>query len=98
MVLMPLVLKQLQAWDQRRSGVPGEHWVTLGTGLALVQMAKPGRAPLLRVAAGVAGVALIWRAASGRDGFLRQLRSRQPSATDTVPRIEHRPVDMSSAP
>ena len=84
MIVLPLVLKQLQQWDQRRSGVPGEHWATFGTGLALLGMARPGRSPLLRAVAGAAGVALVWRAASGRDGFLQAVRSNRAAPPEQL--------------
>ena len=77
MIVLPLVLRRIQQWDERRSGVPGEHWAAFGTGVALLQMARPGRSPSLRAAAGIAGILMIWRAASGRDGFLRQRRGME---------------------
>jgi len=77
MFVLPLVLRQLQRWDDRRSSVPGEHWAAFGTGIALLQVAKTSRSPWLRIAAGVVGVAMVWRAASGRDGFLRQIRGEE---------------------
>lgn len=70
MIVLPLLLKRLKQWDERRSGLPGEHWAAFGTGVALLQMARPGRKPWLRAAAGIAGITMIWRAASGRDGLL----------------------------
>ena len=76
-MIMPLVLQRLQSWDERRSGVPGEHWAAFGTGLALLQMAGPGRPSWVRATAGIAGVVMIWRAISGRDGFLRQLQANR---------------------
>ncbi|HEY6088096.1 MAG TPA: hypothetical protein VIV84_10180 [Burkholderiaceae bacterium] len=85
MILLPLVLKQLQQWDERRSGVPGEHWAAFGTGVALLQMSRPGRSAWLRAAAGIAGVLMIWRAASGRDGVLQQRRTMEQTPG---PRIE----------
>lgn len=85
MIFLPLVLRQLQQWDQRRSGVPGEHWVALGSGVALLQMALPGRSPWLRAAAGVAGLAMIARAASGRDGFLRQAQAERATTRAVSP-------------
>jgi hypothetical protein len=77
MIVLPLVLRRLQNWDERRSGVPGEHWAAFGTGVALLQMARPGRPSWLRAAAGIGGALMIWRAASGRDGFLQQRRAMQ---------------------
>lgn len=85
MIVLPLVLKQLQQWDQERSGVPGEHWATFGTGVALLGMARARQSPLLRLVIGVAGVAFIWRAASGRDGFLRKLGEQADLAKTATP-------------
>jgi hypothetical protein len=90
MIVMPLVLKQLQQWDQQRTGVPGEHWATFGTGLALVNMARSRRSPWLRLAVGVVGVAFVWRAASGRDGFLRKL-GEQADLAKTNPKVAPNP-------
>ena len=85
MIVLPLVLRRLQQWDERRSGVPGEHWAAFGTGVALLQMVRPGRSPWLRAAAGIAGMLMIWRAASGRDGFLQQSRALEQAPGQRTP-------------
>jgi len=46
-------------------------------------MARPGRSPWLRAAAGIAGMLMIWRAASGRDGFLQQRRALEQAPPRT---------------
>lgn len=68
------LLSALKRIDQRRPSLPGEHWATLGVGAALLGYARRHHAPLLRLAALVAGGALVYRAASGRDGLSKLLR------------------------
>jgi hypothetical protein len=65
------LLKRLAAQDEARPGFPGEHWVALGLGVALlIYAARRGSgSPLLRSLATTAGTGLIARAASGRDGL-----------------------------
>ena len=73
----PKLSEQLQAFkafDDQRPSIPGEHWLTLGAGLALL-MASARRPSLLgRAAALTAGGALLFRAASGRDGLAKLAR------------------------
>jgi len=68
------LLHHLQRFDQRRSGLPGEHWASFGAGLTMLNVARRNPVPVFRAIAAVAGVALIWRAASGRDGPLARMR------------------------
>lgn len=65
------LLGRLAAEDEARPGFPGEHWLALGLGVALlIYAARRGRgSPLLRSLATTAGTGLIARAASGRDGL-----------------------------
>lgn len=65
------VFERLKRFDDQRSSLPGEHWVTLGAGLWL--LARPCSSTVERLASLAAGAALVWRAASGRDGFARKL-------------------------
>lgn len=58
-------------YDQRRSGVPGEHFAAASVGTALLGFGSRTRSPALKVAALLAGGALMWRAVSGRDGIAR---------------------------
>ncbi|MES2889271.1 MAG: hypothetical protein V4739_14855 [Pseudomonadota bacterium] len=67
-------LKAAKAFDDQRPSFRGEHWLTLGAGLALL-MASASRPSLLgRAAALTAGGALLVRAASGRDGLAKLMR------------------------
>jgi hypothetical protein len=59
----------------------------LGTGLALLQTARHGRPRWLRAAAAIAGVVMIWRAASGRNGFLRQTRELDQTPESDAQRL-----------
>jgi hypothetical protein len=65
------LLERLQRLDDARPSIPGEHWMTLGVGLWL--LARRPASPLGRLACAAAGVALIYRAASGRDGLVRRI-------------------------
>lgn len=63
-------LRALRAADQRRAGVPGEHWATFGAALSALAAARSIRSPWLRSATLVIGGVLVLRAVSGRDGAL----------------------------
>ena len=65
----PSLFERLQRYDARRSSLPGEHWIVLGTGLWL--LSRPGSVAVGRLLARALGVALVYRAASGRDGLVR---------------------------
>ena len=65
----PSLFERFQRYDARRSSLPGEHWIVLGTGLWL--LSRPGSLAAGHVLAMALGVALIYRAASGRDGLAR---------------------------
>lgn len=67
-------LRDLKSRDDARPGVPGEHLVTLGAGLALWMLTRRSPSFLLRNLGLVAGTALAGRAASGRGGIARLLR------------------------
>lgn len=69
MLMSPL--ERLRRFDDERSSLPGEHWMTLGMGLWL--MTRPATTVVGRLAAVAAGAALVLRAASGRDGFAARL-------------------------
>jgi len=70
------LLHQLQRFDRQRSGMPGEHWASFGAGLTMLNLARRSPSPVFRAVVVAAGVALIWRAASGRDGPVARLRRR----------------------
>lgn len=74
-------LHQLQQWDQRRPGFPGEHWLALGAGLLAMRRAGRSRSLIGRLLGRTLGTALVARAASGRDGPLAKLA---PQKSDRV--------------
>ena len=69
-------LRALRAADQRRTGVPGEHWATFGAALTALGAARSIRSPWLRTATFVIGGVLVLRAISGRDGALNVARRK----------------------
>lgn len=70
---LPRPLQQLKDWDERRPSFPGEHWLVLGAGVAVLLAARRSPSPLVRALGSAAGGALLVRAASGRDGLARVL-------------------------
>lgn len=61
-------LRDLKIYDETRDSMPGEHWLVFGAGIALLIAAGRTESTTHRALAAAAGSALIWRAASGRDG------------------------------
>ena len=72
---MPNVLSKLRSMDQQRRGFPGEHWMVGAAGASLLRSATRRRTTAGRVLSLIAAGALLYRAASGRDG-LAALRRR----------------------
>ncbi|MFN3571508.1 MAG: hypothetical protein ACK4VX_14595 [Polaromonas sp.] len=70
---LPRPLQQLKDWDERRPSFPGEHWLVLGAGVAVLLAARRSPSPLVRALGSAAGGALLVRAASGRDGLAKVL-------------------------
>ncbi len=66
-------MDRLRQADQRRASFPGEHWLTATAGMWFLR-----REGLLGK---VAGAALLYRAASGRDGLLGMLRGGSARGT-----------------
>jgi len=66
-------LQQLKAWDDRRPGVPAEHWLVLAAGIAVLLVARRSPSPIVRALGSAGGSALLMRAASGRDGLAKVL-------------------------
>jgi uncharacterized membrane protein len=66
-------LKELKDYDERRTGFPGEHWLVLGAGLAVLMASSRSRSWVARTAGSALGSALLYRAASGRDGLAKVL-------------------------
>ena len=66
--------RQLKEYDERRPGIPGEHWLVLGAGVALLMASRRSPSFLMRTAGSVLGSALLVRAASGHEGLSKVLR------------------------
>ena len=66
------LLGGLRDFDQTRRSLPGEHWAAFAIGLYLVLRRR--RSAAGRVAAMIAGSALVARALSGRDGAVAMYR------------------------
>lgn len=67
-------LEQIKQYDERRPGFTGEHWLALGAGLVLLMKARRSASPLRSIIGSTLGSALLYRAASGRDGVAKVLR------------------------
>lgn len=61
------LLQRAKRFDQARPSLPGEHWMVLAAGFALILATRRHPSALLQLLAGVGGVALVGRALSGRD-------------------------------
>jgi uncharacterized membrane protein len=66
-------LRQLKEYDERRPSFPGEHWLAFGAGLAVLMASRRSRSWVKRSVGSALGSALLYRAASGRDGLARVL-------------------------
>lgn len=66
-------LRQPRDYDERRPGFAGEHWLVLGAGIAVLMASRRSPSFLLRTAGSTPGSALLYRAASGREGLSRVL-------------------------
>ena len=76
-IAQPSIFESAKDWrkyDVQRPSFKGEHWLTMGTGLALLLAARRSRSPITRKLGSAAGGALLLRAASGRDGVAKLLR------------------------
>ena len=67
-------LKQVKEFDENRPSFPGEHLLVLGAGIAVLMASRSSRSFLVRTAGSTLGSALLYRAASGRDGLSKVLR------------------------
>ncbi|MDQ3059178.1 MAG: hypothetical protein M3R45_06580 [Pseudomonadota bacterium] len=75
MQLSPMrLLNDVKHYDQRRPGFAGEHWLVLGAGVATLLASRRSPSPLRRTLGSALGSALLYRAASGRDGLAKVLR------------------------
>ena len=68
------MLQKIKQYDEAREGVPGEHWMVLGLGMAAWLATRRHPSLAVRTAGLMAGTALVGRAASGRDGLAKVLR------------------------
>ena len=68
------LLNDFQAWEESRDGFPGEHWLVFGAGVALLLASSRSTSPLKRALGSAVGSALLYRAASGRDGVAKLVR------------------------
>ena len=66
--------RAVQAFDEARPSFVGEHAMVCGTGLALILLARIGRTFELRMLVAAAGIALLARSASGRDGYVQKAK------------------------
>ena len=80
------ILRELRNFDRARPGFPGEHLWVAAAGFALCRSALKRRSSAGRALALVAGTALLYRAASGRDGLARLTRARSLSERAVAPR------------
>jgi len=64
---------ETKAWDDRRESIPGEHWLVLAAGLALLVASNRSSSLVMRAVGSAVGSALVLRAASGRDGIAKLL-------------------------
>lgn len=74
-------LKQaVQRADQRRPSLPGEHWAVTAAGLGALMLAWRGGGVLRKGFLSGAGLALLARGLSGRDGLLARIdaNARRP--------------------
>ena len=62
-------LDRLKRLDDARPSLPAEHWLTFGAAIWL--LTRPSSSPLGRLLSVATGLALVYRAASGRDGLAR---------------------------
>ena len=89
------LLDRLKRFDDERPSFPGEHWLALGAGLWLIT--RQQQSMLGRLAAVAAGAALVYRAASGRDGLARLVSRRfSRRSASRKPRPGQRYVDIAA--
>lgn len=90
------LLDRLKRFDDQRPSFPGEHWLALGTGLWLIT--RQQQSMLGRLVSIAAGAALVYRAASGRDGLARLISSRRLSrrSASRKPRPGQRYIDIAA--
>jgi hypothetical protein len=92
------LLGRLKRLDDQRPSFPGEHWMTLGAGVWL--LTRHSGSLIGRLASIAAGAALVYRAATGRDGLGRRLLgsglSRRAADRLGKPRSPERYIDVAA--
>ena len=86
------LLARWKRFDDARASLPAEHWLTFGAALWL--LARPTQSSVARALSIAAGLALVYRAASGRDG-LASWWARTPWARRTRRRPSVRYLDTA---
>ena len=66
--------RSVKAFDEARPSCVGEHAMVCGAGVALILLARSGRTFELRMLVAAAGIALLARSASGRDGYVQKAK------------------------
>lgn len=67
-------LRALKDFDERRPGMPGEHWGAFAAAVAALNASRQPRSPLSRGALLALGCVLLVRSLSGRDGPIERFR------------------------
>ena len=67
-------LQKLKRYDHGRPGMPGEHWIVLAVGVGAWMATCRHHSVVVKMLGAVASVALVARAASGREGLGTLLR------------------------
>ena len=62
-------LREIKKMDAQRPGLPGEHWLALGAGVAVWVLSRSRRSLPLKLLGSVAGTLLVTRAFTGRDAL-----------------------------
>ena len=70
------LLNRLKRFDEARPSFPAEHWLAFGAAIWL--LTRPSASPFGRLLSVASGLALVYRAASGRDGLARLWNSKAP--------------------
>ena len=84
------LLNRLKRFDEARPSFPAEHWLAFGAAIWL--LTRPSASPFGRLLSVASGLALVYRAASGRDGLARLWNSKAPFRPGAA-----RPVATSTA-